>query len=301
MSRLQRLAVVALFALTTSACSLKTVALRAVADELSSGTGGSFSQDEDLEFVGDALPFGLKLMESINASVPDHVAMKLTLASGFTQYGVVFVEWPAEEAYRFSSYSDYKKGLSRAKGFYLRANRYAMTGLDLLHPGFSEALLADVDAAVATLGVDDVPLLFWAGASWLAAASTDLEDPEMFGLFPVASAMVMRAYALDPNFNRGTIPSILISLAPNLPGGTAADSERYFTEAVAATEGKAASPYVSLANATALKAQDRERWVSLMEQALAIDLDASPPDRLANDYAQRRARFLLDHVDDLFL
>jgi len=30
-------------------------------------------------------------------------------------------------------------------------------------------------------------------------------------------------------------------------------------------------------------------------------LDAFPENQLANDYAQRKARFLLEHIDDLFL
>ena len=80
----------------TSGCSIKQIALNAVADELSGGTGGSFTNDPDLQFIGEALPFGLKLMEGINDGVPEHVAMKLTLASGFTQYAAVYVEWPAE-------------------------------------------------------------------------------------------------------------------------------------------------------------------------------------------------------------
>ena len=59
--RTRLVALVALVALPVllSGCSIKQIALNAVADELSGGTGGSFTQDEDLQFVGDALPFAL--------------------------------------------------------------------------------------------------------------------------------------------------------------------------------------------------------------------------------------------------
>ena len=39
----------------------------------------------------------------------------------------------------------------------------------------------------------------------------------------------------------------------------------------------------------------------LLEKALAIDPDARPDERLANLIAQRRARWLLSHTDELFV
>jgi predicted anti-sigma-YlaC factor YlaD len=39
----------------------------------------------------------------------------------------------------------------------------------------------------------------------------------------------------------------------------------------------------------------------MLERALAIDPDAQPRDRLATLVSQRKARWLLDRVDDLIL
>jgi predicted anti-sigma-YlaC factor YlaD len=47
--------------------------------------------------------------------------------------------------------------------------------------------------------------------------------------------------------------------------------------------------------------QNRAEFKSLLEKALAIDADAHPSDRLANLVAQRRARWLLSRIDELFL
>ena len=89
-------------ALLASGCSVKHLALTSVADELSSGTGGSFTQDEDLLFVGESLPFALKLMESIGAAVPEHLGMKLALASGWRgptcfQMGAPALTWAGKD------------------------------------------------------------------------------------------------------------------------------------------------------------------------------------------------------------
>jgi predicted anti-sigma-YlaC factor YlaD len=48
-------------------------------------------------------------------------------------------------------------------------------------------------------------------------------------------------------------------------------------------------------------AQDLEEFRELLDRALAVDPDAVPSARLANLIAQKRARFLLHHVEDYFL
>ena len=123
----------------------------------------------------------------------------------------------------------------------------------------------------------------------------------MFGLMPIASATMKRAYELDPDWDNGAIHEILISLEPSLPmPGGAERAEEHYKHAIELQGGAKSGPHVALATAVALKAQDKNRFVSLLEQALAIDLDAKSGNRLANDYAQRKARFLLSHLNDLF-
>ena len=53
-------------------CSAKRVAVGAVADALGGTGGGSFARDDDPELVRDALPFGLKLQETLLETTPDH-------------------------------------------------------------------------------------------------------------------------------------------------------------------------------------------------------------------------------------
>jgi predicted anti-sigma-YlaC factor YlaD len=70
---------------------------------------------------------------------------------------------------------------------------------------------------------------------------------------------------------------------------------------VALSAGRLAAPYVNYAEAVPLQRQQAAEFHRLLEQALAVDADAYPPARLANLVAQRRARWLLGRMDELFL
>ena len=61
------------------------------------GGGGVFATDDDPELVRQAVPFGLKLQESLLAESPRHRGLLLSLASGFTQYAYAFVQQDADE------------------------------------------------------------------------------------------------------------------------------------------------------------------------------------------------------------
>jgi predicted anti-sigma-YlaC factor YlaD len=60
---------------------------------------------------------------------------------------------------------------------------------------------------------------------------------------------------------------------------------------------------VSYAQDVLVPAQDRAGYQRLLNQVLAFDVDRpeARADRLANVIAQRRARWLLAHQDELFL
>jgi len=82
--------------LAATGCSIKKIAVNKLGDSLASG-GTTFTSDDDPELVGDALPFSLKLMESLLAESPRHSGLLFAASSGFTQYAFVYVQVPAEE------------------------------------------------------------------------------------------------------------------------------------------------------------------------------------------------------------
>jgi predicted anti-sigma-YlaC factor YlaD len=76
---------------------------------------------------------------------------------------------------------------------------------------------------------------------------------------------------------------------------------QHFERALKISQGKRAGTYVSFAENACVPAQDKAEFQSLLEKALAVDPDTDLDNRLANLVAQRRARWLLKHVDELFL
>jgi len=286
--------------LVVSGCISK-IATNAVADTLSGTTGGSFTQDNDLQFVGESLPFVLKLMESVHEATPQHQGMLDTLCSSYTQYAVVFIQWPAEQL-RYDDYGAYEAGLVRSRKFLRRAQGYCAGALEVAHPGFAGQLIAHTDDALARATEDDIARLYWAGAAWLARISISKEDMEAIGELPFAAALLQRASALNPDWDHGSLHEMMVLVEPNLPmpGGLERAREHYEV-AVELSQGTRASPHLSLAVSVSVSQQNRDEFVSLMNKALEVDADAYPENQLSNLYSQEQAQFYLDHLDDLFV
>jgi predicted anti-sigma-YlaC factor YlaD len=282
-------------------CSLKTMAVKTVANTLSE-SGDVFSSDEDPELIRDAVPFALKTYESLLQSVPRHVPLLMATCSGFTQYAYAFVQADADLV-DASDYPEAKRLRERALKLYLRGRRYCVRALEERFPGIGPRLLLDPDAALARAERRDVPLLYWSGAAWGASIALGLADPEIAADFPAVRALMDRALALDPDWNRGAIHEALIALdsLPEALGGSPDAARAHFERAVTLQGGRSAGPYVSLALGVSVPAQNRAEFVELLTRALAVDPDADPPNRLANILARRRAAALLARADDLFL
>jgi len=281
-------------------CSVRQLAVREIGSAVAGG-GDTFASDDDPELVKAAAPFSLKLMESLLAQDPGNDALLLAAARGFTEYTYAFVQ-PEADAQEATDFAAAQAARARAKRLYLRARDYGLRGLSVRHPGFAAALAAHPAQAAAGAVKNDVPLLYWTAAAWGAAIAVAKDDPALVADLPKIEAMIERAVALDEAWDHGALHAFLISYETVRAGRDAADrSRREFERAVALSGGRLAAPYVSFAEAVPLQRQQPAEFRRLLEQALAIDPDADPPDRLANLVAQRRARWLLSRMDDLFL
>jgi hypothetical protein len=120
----------------------------------------------------------------------------------------------------------------------------------------------------------------------------------------VVEAMMCQALALDEDFNNGAIHEFFIAFEggrSKAMGGSTERAREHFNRVVTLTQGKKASPYVSLASSVAVRRQDYRMFKDLLHKALEIDTDAVPKWRLSNILAQERAQWLLDHSPELFL
>jgi predicted anti-sigma-YlaC factor YlaD len=284
-----------------SGCSIKQTAINKLGDALSGG-GTSFASDDDPELVKAAVPFSLKLIESLLAESPRHNGLLLAAASGFTQYSYAFVGLEADEK-EDSDLAAATALRARAKRLYLRARGYGLRGLELNHPGFELALRKNPKAIVQTT-TKDVPFLYWTAAAWGAAISVSKDDPALVSDQLIVEALIDRALELDEDFEQGAIHDFLITYEMARQGGAgdpAVRAKRHFDRSMELSNGTLASPLVSLAEAVSVQNQNRAEFQVLLNKALAINADAAPASRLQNLVAQRRARWLLGRVDDLFI
>ena len=112
-----------------------------------------------------------------------------------------------------------------------------------------------------------------------------------------------RALELDPDWDYGSLRSFFITYEISRlsgEGDPVKKATEHFIKAKELSNGLMASVYVAYAESVAVEKQDKDLFVSLLNQALAIDLDARPDWRLSNLIYQRRAKWLLTRLDWLF-
>lgn len=284
-----------------SGCSMRKLATGALADALS-GTGTTMSSDNDPELVRDASAFGLKTMEGLVPEQPEHLGLLTSLTSGFTQYGYAFVQQEADALELAGKGTDARARRARAHRFYQRALGYGLKGLELRSPGASLALqsMKDVPAALAKLGKEDVPLMYWTAAAWALAITSNKEDMGLISQLPAPEALVRRALELDEAWGEGNLHEFMVSLEASKPGGSEAAAKKHLDRAVELAKGQHLGVFLSWAEGPLVQAQKKDEFVAMVKKVADADVDQSLPDRLANTIAQRRARLLLAHVDDLF-
>ena len=130
----------------TAGCSIKKMAVNAAGNALAGG-GTTFSSDDDPELIKAAVPFSLKLMESLLAQSPQHKGLLFATSSGFAQYAYAFVQQEADES-EDGSLTTAAEMRTRARKLYLRARNYGLRGLEVNHHGFEQALLAKPEETV---------------------------------------------------------------------------------------------------------------------------------------------------------
>ncbi len=284
-----------------SGCSLKRLAVNSVANSLASG-GDVFARDDDPELVRDALPFGLKTMESLLETVPKHRGLLLTACEGYTQYAYGFIQLEAERI-EPTNYDEAQRLEGRALRLFLRARDFGVRGLEVKHAGLSRGLPVRPDSAVRTLRKEDVPLIYWTAAAWGSAINLGKDRADLTADIEVVRALIQRGLELDESYDQGALHEamILMESLPPAMGGSPQRAHEHLRRALELSHGERSSPYVTFAQSVSVSTQNRREFRDLLDQALAVDADKYPHRRLENLLIQRKARALLARQDDLFL
>jgi predicted anti-sigma-YlaC factor YlaD len=291
--------------LLLSSCSINKLAINAVSNTLTGdGSSDVFTGDSDPQLVGDALPFAIKMYETLLSTNPEHQGLMLTTGSLFVMYSNAFVHGPAE----MLSPDEWQKretAMSRAKQLYLRGYEILYNALESKYRGFGKASVTDgsLQAVLQKCKKEDAGLLYWAVAGGLAAYSIDVFDFELSARIPNWSAMIQRAYEIDPNFGGASLDEFLILFYSSLPetiGGDKEKAQYHFKKALEKTRGNSTSAYISYAQSISVPAQDYDTFRDYLEKALAVDPNADPSTRLMTIINQRKARWLLDNAYTFF-
>ena len=286
-------------------CSIDRWAVDQVVGIVSGGgEGTTFTGDDDPELIADALPFAMKMYESLLETAPDNEELLLITGQMFAMYAFAFVQSPAEML-PDTQFDEKKQMLQRAKRLYLRGRGYLLRALELRHPGFGQLLQEDrIEEALDNAAEADLAYLYWAAASWLGAFSVDNFDLTLLVDVPKPVAMVTRVIELDDTYADGGAHDILLAYYGALPaslGGSEEMARYHFRRSVELSGGTSAGPYVGLATTVCVAKQDVREFTELLQRALAIGIDENPSNRLANTLAQRKAGWLLQNIDLFFL
>ncbi len=297
--RVVRLLVVLVATSLLAGCSLKRRAVDTLAEVLSEADQVYLS-DEDPDLVGDALPFNLKTVETLLESYPEHPELLLMATKSFSLYAYAFVEPQAREI----PYEDFDRADAvrrRAARLYRRAYRFGLRGLQIDHPGLGIRLQLEPEVAARELGVSDVAFATWTAAALGAAIGNAKDDPESTADVAVVGALLNRALELDEDFEAGTIHEFLMSYEAARVGGSIERARMHYERALALGPGKRPTIWLGWAESVSVSKQNRAEFLELVNQTIAFDIERYPDKRLLNILARRRALWLREQVDELFL
>lgn len=272
-----------------AACSPATVAVRTTARLVADGRP-ALRGEGDPEVAEAAIPAQLKLLEGLLVSDPGNPEMLIALAEGWTGYAFLFVE--DKDPVRAASF--YRRGA--AYGLTLLARREEWRGLDAFTP-------EDLEAALRVAEPMDVPALYWTATAWAGWANADKGDPAALAVVPKAARLMEVVLRLDPAFEHGG-PDLFFGVyyasRPRIAGGDPSKALVHFGRVFERTGRRYVPAHYLMMRTYAAGELDEELFKRLGAEAAAADPGALPDARLANEVAKRKAKALLEKMDELF-
>jgi len=243
----------------------------------------AFFEECDLELAEQSLPAELKLMEGLLKSAPQNKELLTALCMGFTGYAMLFVEEEDPE---------------RASILYLRARRYGLKAIGI-EDANHQAILARLNA----MGKGQIEPLFWVTMSWNGWINLNLDKPAALGELTASQECLERVMKIDPEYFYGSpyiISGSMLAARPKILGGDAAKAEEFFTKAMAASNGKFFLAQYYYAKYYAVRVQDKELFLNLIEEVERAPLDQLKDACLINSAIKEKMKGLKEMADELF-
>jgi len=255
-----------------SGCSLNRTAARVTSGVIDSGLPSLFSQS-DTQYVREALPANLQLMEMLLKNDPDNRTLLVNASRGFCGYALMFLE-------------DESPG--RASGFYAKGEAYAARALR--------------SAAPAAAKKSDVPPLFWNTFCKALYLNLNRDKPEAVAELPTLEPAIEKLLELDSSYYYNGPQSLMgayYSIRPRMFGGDPDKAKKHFELALkGAGEGFLLNRFM-YARLAAVAAQDQELFENLLNSIIAAE-PREGDTRLTDEVAKIKAKILLEKKDELF-
>ncbi len=296
-------AVLALLLIFQVNCTPKNIA-SGITAQIFAGGAPSFEMESDPAIGEQAGLTMIKMLEAFQYDNPHNKTYLLLLSRSYANYAFAFLEWNIMK-YKGVDDSLAQLNTDRAKAFYEKGKNY---GLQILNRNatFEKYVNRDLDSfkqALQGMGRSYLPALFWTAFNWGSWINLNKDSPMAIVEFPKVEAMMSRAYELDENYFYGG-PNLFFGVSfgsrPAMFGGNPEKSKEHFEKGIAAYKRKMLMGLVMYAQYYAVQNQDKALFESLLNEVLAASTDVLQEQRLANELAHMRARWLLDHESTMF-
>lgn len=306
-ARSRALIAFAVLSLTSSACSVKQMAVDTQA-EIMQTAFPVVEEQTDYEYARLAAPGNLMQIEGLLKVDPDNEQLLMLATQGYASYAYGFLEEEMEEAEHRGDLEAADEARARARAMYLKAKDFGMHLLTSMAPDLPESMQRDPDELAKALAEEftdeeDAPALFWTGAAWASAINISRDDPALVADLPFPSTLVRQALKLDETyFNAGPdmYLGIFLSSRSETIGGDPAKGREHFERALKLTDRKALVIQYNYAKTYAVQTQNKTLFEKLLNEVLAQPVEEQSPVALANVIAKRRAKRLLSQVDTYF-
>jgi len=274
--------------LSTACASNKTMTVGATASLLEDIAKSAYRQS-DLRLVREGMPSYLMLIDGMVEAVPDNERLLISAAQDYASFASAFIQDEDKEY---------------ANVLYARAKEYALRALEQI--GFRNPLsksFDDFEKDLNTLGKKEVPYIFWAASCWGNWISLNQDSIEAVAELPRVELMMKRVLELDEGFYYGgahIFMGILNAARPKMAGGDLNRAKNHFLKAIELGRGEFFMTYIYYANYYAKKALDKALFISTLETVLKTPADTIPDLTLLNTVAHRKAKKMLNQVDEYF-
>ncbi len=257
-------------------------------DRLANNLSSAILNQDDPETVEAGMPSYLLLVDSLIDGDPKNENLLLTGSKLYGAYAAAFIREP-----------------ERAKRLALKARDYSDRALCVHDAHLCDVLekpYEEFAATIATLKIDDVPLLYASGTAWAGWIQANSSDWNAIASLPKVKAMMARVVELNEKYSHGEAHlylGVFATLLPPALGGKPEEGRVHFERAIELSAGRDLMAKVEYARRYARITYDRPLHDRLLQEVLAADAK-EPGLTLSNVLAKREARELLANADKYF-